>query len=261
MIIVLPYRTYKNKMKSLVKPWFLSLFAGLVLVACKKDKEEIITLPVPTEERNLDLYVHHFWNDVEFEYGQVYNVNGTNVILDDVRYYLSNFVSEGMMDDDTQPHLEKVLLIDAGIENERTLGEIELDHIHTLNFSLGLDYDTNHADPTAAAYPLNDGTMHWGWNPDSGYKFIVISGSRDPESDGSYEYFEIHAATDAIYRETSMMCHRDVAANGITLHVKVALDQWFNGIDFSIALAGTHGASVLTNSLADNSITSFSILD
>lgn len=239
----------------------LVVLASSMFSACKKDEEEIITTPTPVEERNLDLHIEHYWNDVAFVYGEVYNINGTNVILDDVRYYLSNFISEGMMDDDSQAHLGKVLLIDAGIENEKSLGEIELNHIHTLNFSLGLDYDTNHADPTAAAYPLNDGTMHWGWNPDSGYKFIVISGSRDPEGDGTYEFFEIHAATDAIYRETSMMCHQDVASDGITLHVKVALHEWFNGIDFSGALAGTHGASALTNSIADNSITSFSILD
>lgn len=41
-----------------------------------------------------------------------------------------------------------------------------------LQFTLGVPFEQNHADPLTASAPLDDSTMHWHWR--SGYKFLRI---------------------------------------------------------------------------------------
>lgn len=41
-----------------------------------------------------------------------------------------------------------------------------------LQFTLGVPFAANHADPLAAGPPLDDSTMHWHWR--SGYKFLRV---------------------------------------------------------------------------------------
>jgi len=54
--------------------------------------------------------------------------------------------------------------------NGRLLGRVPAGDYAGLRFTLGVPFDRNHADPLAAAAPLDDSTMHWHWR--SGYKFL-----------------------------------------------------------------------------------------
>lgn len=218
------------------------------LSSCQKeDPEECITEPTPME-RTLSFTYDHQWGTEAFEYNMVYDVNGVNVQFTDIRFYLSNFV---VMDDEgAMEMLDGVIVVDAGSADADPIDIVDLNHIHMLNFILGLDSLTNHADPIEAEAPLNDPTMHWTWNPDAGYKFVRVDGLMDPDNDGEYEAFEIHVATDALKRDMSLMVHQGVHGP-IDVEVSVHYDQFFEGVDFS-ALEGTHGNTPTTNQIANN---------
>lgn len=49
-------------------------------------------------------------------------------------------------------------------------GNVPAGDYRGLRFAVAVPFNRNHADPLAAAAPLNDSTMHWHWR--SGYKFM-----------------------------------------------------------------------------------------
>ena len=57
-------------------------------------------------------------------------------------------------------------------------GLVEPDDYHGLQFTVGVPFDRNHADPLQAVAPLGDAAMHWHWR--AGYKFIR-AGIRTPD--------------------------------------------------------------------------------
>lgn len=54
--------------------------------------------------------------------------------------------------------------------NSEILMEVESGDIAALQFTVGVPFALNHADPLQASAPLNDSSMHWHWR--SGYKFV-----------------------------------------------------------------------------------------
>ncbi|MDX1509117.1 MAG: metallo-mystery pair system four-Cys motif protein [Woeseiaceae bacterium] len=54
--------------------------------------------------------------------------------------------------------------------NDRLVGSAPAGDYTQLSFVIGVPFDRNHADPLAAAAPLDDSAMHWHWR--SGYKFL-----------------------------------------------------------------------------------------
>lgn len=240
--------TLKNKLTTALL--FSSLM--LALVGCKKeDDEEIITPPAnPVSYRSsVELQPNHQWGSEGFELNTLYTINGVDVSFTEVRFYLSNFQMSDMMN--TVEEGEKAILLSAADSEGIQIAATDLEHVHGLQFMFGLDSITNHADPTIASAPLNDPLMHWGWNPDSGYKFLKVEGSADINSDGNMVPFSIHAATDALRRDLSAMLMSNLAEGVNELQLNIDYAQMFEGVDFA-NLSGTHGASDLTNGIADN---------
>ena len=93
-----------------------------------------------------------------------------------------------------------------------------------LTFDIGLDAETNHADPAQyeALHPLNPqlNGLHWGWQ--GGYVFLAIEGRYVLPADtlGGYSY---HIGTDA-HRMTVMLAQ----------HFKIAADSVLD-VDFDVA--------------------------
>ncbi len=54
--------------------------------------------------------------------------------------------------------------------NDRLVGRVPPGDVAGLSFVIGVPFASNHADPLAAAAPLDDMSMHWHWR--SGYKFL-----------------------------------------------------------------------------------------
>lgn len=238
----------------------------LGLTSCRKETDEIeppieLVDGLLVETNDVSLHFMNKWGmDDDFAYNTVYDVNGVNVKFVDLRYYLSNFEVHDDADNSAMIAENKVILIDAGSTEHVDLGSIpeSFSHIHEMHFLFGLDTITNHQDPIVAEAPLNDASMHWGWNPDGGYKFMVVEG--EVEIDGDYQSFAIHLATDPVLRSLSKEVHRDVENNSIMLMTMVNYQQLFTGVDFA-NLEGTHGSHPLTNMIADEVANAIDIME
>jgi hypothetical protein len=129
-----------------------------------------------------------------------------------------------------------------------SLGTIHCDeaHLHEMAFNVGIDSLTNHSDPATfsgghALEPQNP-AMHWGWS--TGYKFVVLEGMVDTDSDNVVDaVFQYHLGTDALLREAEVQVHTDIVDNTtVDFHLNVDYGAWFTGIDLSANLA-THTTS------------------
>jgi hypothetical protein len=234
--------------------FILALAIVATMAGCKKEEEE-----VPTTADKLNVYLNHIWIDGPFVYNQEYTVGGIPVKFQDFRYFLSNF--EVHDDDGNEQEFDLIILADASSNDGYTLGDLTHSHVHEMYAALGLDEETNHQDPTAAAAPLDDITMHWFWEPEQGYKFIRIEGEADADMDGTFEPFSVHAATDELYRSMDWMIHETAAGGKLNVNVTVDLYKFLQNVDFSQALSGTHGSSDLTNGIADDASQNAFIVD
>ncbi len=226
--------------------------ALLLLTGCKKEENEEVITSNPADiglRSTLAFAPAHHWGEETFELNTVYNINGVDVSFNEVRFYLSNFQMTDMTNQVEAG--EKAVLISAEALTTIPFAATDNAQLHGLQFMFGLDSITNHSDPTIASAPLNDPLMHWGWNPDAGYKFLKVEGSADINADGNMVPFSIHAATDALRRELSTLHMIDLVEGENIVPLNIDYEQMFEGVDFA-NLSGTHGASDLTNGIADN---------
>lgn len=97
-------------------------------------------------------------------------------------------------------------------------GLVEPDDYDGLQFTVGVPFDRNHADPLQAAAPLGDAAMHWHWR--AGYKFMR-AGIRTPD-DG----FWIHLGSTGCEGTV-----RNISACRFPNRVTVTLEDFDPGVD------------------------------
>ena len=236
---------------------FLAL--GLIVFSCKKQTDPEPEPEIDAQTNEVRLNITSMWGENAFAYNEEYSVEGTPVIFQDFRFFISDiaFHSDG---GDVQSLENQAVIVDAGVEGIISLGDLNFAHVHEMDYSIGLNAIVNHEDPTVAASPLNDATMHWSWNPASGYKFIRIEGTRDQNGDNSFNAFSIHAATDDLLRNAEAEIHQDIVNNVLTIEVTIDFEQFFNGIDLSSeTLNGTHGSGIIATAVMDNAVGSITI--
>jgi len=225
-----------------------TLLIALAFSSCKKDEElaeENTSTPIQLRS-SLSLQPASYWGGDTFELDQVYNVNGVDVKFAEIRFFLSNFEIHDMMNNHID--LGGYVLVEAGSTDALELPGTDLIHAHGIHMALGIDSLANFNDPAISEAPLNDFTMHWSWN--TGYKFVKIEGEHDADGDGEFETFSIHAATAGLYREMSFDVMEDLEEGENNFTLDIDYQTLFTNVDFS-ALEGTHGASALTNEIAD----------
>ncbi|MBK7553366.1 MAG: hypothetical protein IPI55_01855 [Flavobacteriales bacterium] len=231
------------------------LLAALLLgsTSCKKDEDEPDdhdhggTAATATVE--MEFGFHYGVND--FDMNATYSDGAAHAVqFSAIKFYISDI---HLVDDGggevAEFHDTHLLLDGATPEVTHTLGDVTGLHIHEAHFSLGLDSATNHADPTLAAAPLNDPSMHWAWNPAAGYKFLLVEGRVDDDGDGVVDAgdptFSYHCATDALLGEDEIEYHADITAGAtISRHVEVKVDVLMTGIDALATPMGMGGEAV-----------------
>lgn len=238
---------------------FLLLASGLLFFSCDKPEEEPPVDDTTDVQDVFKLDIQNLWGGETFAYDTEYDIDGVPVKFQDLRLFLSDFhfFSDGA---DEQFMENKAALIDAGVDGEIEVGDLDLDHVHDIEFLLGLNSTVNHEDPTLAESPLNDATMHWGWNPAEGYKFIRVEGTRDLTGDGTFEAFSIHAATDDLVRTLEFNLHQDVENHQVVASLTIDYEMFFSGVDLSSdPLAGTHGNGSTATAVTDNAVGAITI--
>ncbi len=111
-------------------------------------------------------------------------------------------------------------------------GNVDLETLRELQFTLGVPFELNHDNPLEAAPPLDDASMHWHWR--SGYKFLRAG--VETEGDG----FWFHLGSTACQGTTGNISGCDspnrprvelAAFNPQTDSVVIDIGRLFNGVD------------------------------
>jgi hypothetical protein len=205
------------------------LTALLVLFACKKDKE----VPVSTAKTIYLTVIPTLGTEI-ISLDTPYDINGQLVEFSFFKFYLSNIeVRDDAGNVIVHNNGFPILVNTEGIPVN--LGLAEVDHIHNLLFSIGLDSLTNHQDPIAAPSPMNDVEMHWNWNPGAGYKFFRMDGTVDTQ------FFESHAATDLLFQEGIVLSVHDVSASGTEIEIVMYMDLSIALDGLILPAGGEHG--------------------
>ena len=229
---------------------------AVTFTACKKDEEDPPVTPAPTTATFKIGYGFH-WETDDFDLTQTYTDGaGHAVKFTAVKFY---FGEPHLMNNGTEVvHFhEDYFLPDASVgEGEFTVGSITPGSFDTLEVVIGLDSETNHADPTLAESPLNDPSMHWAWNPAAGSKFLLLEGRVDDDGDGTVDdidpSFTYHCATDDALREVELGFTGSVAAGGtLAPHMEIRMNLLVAGVDMLATQMGM-GYEPINVQLMDN---------
>lgn len=199
--------------------------------SCKKDEEDTAT------DTDLSMHLHYKVGTEDFAYDQVYTIDGVAVKFTLAQFYVSGI---NIMNDDGEMHsFDDLFLLAKPSQMDYALGTVPAsfgDHLHMLNFNVGVDSVTNSQteadftsrdanDPLAAQNP----GMHWSWN--SGYIFVKIEGEVDTDGDGTPDTAaNWHIGKNSLLREVSLMAHQDMEDETATVEVGVGfgyrIDQY-----------------------------------
>lgn len=172
---------------------------------------------------------------------------GRAIRFDTVRFFISGIHLHNDADVIIAHYPTLYALFDATQPNTQfDLGDLQAQHVHAFAFDVGIDEDANHADPTTAAPPLNDLTMHV--DQATGYKFIVLAGHVDSNGDGLIDSndasFHYVVDTDALLEEDEVHVHHDLAEGEHFI-----IRSW---ADMSVVLSGVDVMAHPTTMTADD---------
>ncbi len=210
------------------------------------------------QAKNVNLIFNHTVNGLPLKFNEsVFPIWNNKVMnLKRAEFYLSKFKLTAK-DGQTKDFPEQYMLVDASKPNDKYfLGSIENMDLNELAFSIGIDKDKNHLDPTT--YPetnplgLKDPSMHWGWA--GGYRFLVVEGQVDldannkPESD-----FEYHSLGDDLYKEAKVNISMDESTDEININLLVDYTKLFN----KLTMVGNniqHGSAAKNITMISNAV-------
>jgi hypothetical protein len=141
-------------------------------------------------------------------------------------------------------------LVNAFEPTTLDLGQMDVDHIEGIRFSIGVDSASNHLDPAQyeADHPLayHNPSMHWGWI--AGYRFIAYEGK---SGNGLLYIFQIHTIGNDLYRTVNLATGAET--DGDTRVIPLAADygQLLVDIDVSGGLYA-HGNLNEARTASDN---------
>jgi hypothetical protein len=155
----------------------------------------IMLLMSARAQNQIELHVNHLINGEHIVIGDVYDVEGDQVMVDRLEYYLCEFVithDGGQITELTDVYV----LADVNDNGAYSLGEWDITNIEEISFGAGVDADHNVGiDPSTypSGHPLAPQfpSMHWGWA--SGYRFLALEGFAGDNLNAQYQ---IHALGD-----------------------------------------------------------------
>lgn len=210
--------------------------SGAMLSACSHEppEESAPEVPVYTVQQRLAVDWRHGGHDYDMssfyadDFGHVFQ-------LDTLRFLISGARA---VDDDGNilaDYSGVYAIADASTSSDFLLGELTSDHLHAIEFRLGLEPVMNHASPSQAPVPLNDLSMHTG-DDAMGYCFLYVAGRVDSNNDGLLDVtdlrFSHRCAGDALSRTAAAAVHANLPAGGVlTAHLPVDLQILLSDID------------------------------
>ena len=158
---------------------------------------------VATAQTDVYFKINHCLGDKPFAFNSVATNNlGDDFDVKRLQYYISEITVTYDGGQDTTI-ANTWILADASSTTEELLGSWNLTNIESVGFSIGVNADVNHLDPSTypASHPLahKSPSMHWGWT--AGYRFVAMEGKSGA---GLSQIFEVHALGDGNYYPTQI---------------------------------------------------------
>jgi hypothetical protein len=155
--------------------------------------------------QELKIKINHQYQDQGMVYESNYVSHENTVFLvERLQYYISGFVLK-YNDGSIKTIEDQYILVSSNISdyeffNADSIGN--LGDIDSIGFSIGVDEDANHSDPTSYSFghslALTNPSMHWGWT--AGYRFIAFEGLCDNDNDNEAEkMMQMHVTGDDNY--------------------------------------------------------------
>ena len=137
------------------------------------------------------------------------------------------------------PSSTRYFLVDASQDVNLDLGEMEVENVERIIFSIGVDEARNHLDPSnyPPGHPLapQNPSMHWGWA--AGYKFIALDGKTGSNFESS---FEIHSIGDELYQTIDLNTGAEAVGNDLVITLRADYSKLLENIDVSEGVV-SHG--------------------
>lgn len=170
--------------------------------------------------------------NMEIGTGVYTNAAGTQYKITRADFYMS--VIKLIHDGEQTTELGIYELVKGG-QTTLNLGNYEVDNLEALQFSLGIDPETNHTDPSSypADSPLanQNPSMHWGWS--AGYRFMAIEGVA-ADANGEFTVpFEIHTAFDENLLRVLVPTAGTTNGDVLTINVTVDYAELLKNIDMT----------------------------
>ncbi len=145
------------------------------------------------------------------------------------------------------------LLVDPALDSEFELGNFGVTDLEKIEFSVGVDPDHNHLDPTTypSGHPLapQNPSMHWGWS--SGYRFIALEGFAGVDSNSTNNNYQIHTVGDVNYYTVSLDIQEELVGNEMSIHIEADYAQLLKDINASNGVI-SHASTGLSKKVAGN---------
>lgn len=201
-------------------------------------------------QNNITLKIGHKLNQADFQLNQESQNNLEHKFtVSRLQYYISEI---SITHDGGQNTAFDSLwvLVDASASTEVALGSENITDVESISFSIGVDPDHNHADPSVwpSSHPLalHNPSMHWGWA--SGYRFVAMEGDAGEALDQSYE---LHALGDVNYFETTVEAEGATDNGELVIALLADYAQAIRDIDLSAGLI-LHGETDEAKTLLEN---------
>ena len=128
-------------------------------------------------QTNVYLSINHMFGDEDAASGVSYDIQGSHFSYERIHYYMSGFVL--VHDGGQETSLgDLVFLVNADDDESLYLGNLPVNYLEQITYSIGVVEELNHLDPSTYPddHPLahQNPSMHWGWT--SGYRFLCLDG-------------------------------------------------------------------------------------
>jgi len=241
-----------------------------VLAGCKKKEgctdAEAINFDADADKSadvcvypNIAFHLHPNVGEEALTYGNTYDINGLDVRLDEIRFYMTGL--EMTINDKAQSFDNSFIITETSGDQE--VGKATAGQLTKMAFNVGVVPELNNADPALlpADNPLSADSpfvQHWNWT--AGYIFLKIEGAADVNGDGVFdgadESLSIHCGFNDNLQRIELSTDQTIDKENFEMHLEFDVAKFFENYDlpnnlFSRPMNNPEAAAAVMNNVVN----------